>query len=378
MSNRLTLDFLFFDAGGGHRSAATALKAVIDSQNRGWEVRLVNVQEILDELDVFQKIFGIRGQDVYNLVLAKGWTLGSEYMIGPMHAIIRLYHKAQVRLLTKLWHSRRPDLVVSLIPNFNRSIFDRLQTALPGTPYISILTDFADYPPHFWMEQQPQYFICGTDRAVDQALHLGHPRDKVFRVSGMILRPQFYEPEPIERESALLKLGLEPDVPTGILLFGGAGSPAMKSIAERLGNSEQSLQLIAICGRNAKLKEKLQKLQLRHKLFVEGFTQKIPYYMQLGDFFIGKPGPGSISEAIQLQLPVLVECNRWTLPQERYNAEWVKKQGVGMVLPSFTAIEPAVRDLLANKLPQMKQRTREMQNRAVFEIPEILARLARV
>src|SRR5271170_5502102 len=71
------LDFVFFDAGGGHRSAANALKAVIEQQGRPWEVRLVNLQEILDPLDIFRKYTGIRMQDVYNVMLQKGWTLGS-------------------------------------------------------------------------------------------------------------------------------------------------------------------------------------------------------------------------------------------------------------------------------------------------------------
>ena len=47
--------------------------------------------------------------------------------------------------------------------------------------------------------------------------------------------------------------------------------------------------------------------------------------MWLSDFFIGKPGPGSISEAIQMKLPVIIERNSWTLPQERYNADWVRR-----------------------------------------------------
>ena len=62
---------------------------------------------------------------------------------------------------------------------------------------------------------------------------------------------------------------------------------------------------------------------------MEGFTTSVNYYMQLADFFIGKPGPGSVSEALAMQLPVIVECNAWTLPQERYNAEWVVEKEVG-------------------------------------------------
>ena len=68
-----TIDFIYFDAGGGHRSAATALKAVIEQQRTPWRVRMVNLQEVLDSLDVFRKLTGIRLEDVYNKLLARGW-----------------------------------------------------------------------------------------------------------------------------------------------------------------------------------------------------------------------------------------------------------------------------------------------------------------
>ena len=54
--------------------------------------------------------------------------------------------------------------------------------------------------------------------------------------------------------------------------------------------------------------------------------------MLLSDFFIGKPGPGSVSEAVAMRLPVIVERNAWTLPQERYNAEWVLEKQLGLVV----------------------------------------------
>ena len=79
------IDFMFFDAGGGHRSAATALKSVIDQRNLPWDVRLVNLQEILDSLDVFRKVTGLRLEDLYNKMLAKGWTLGAAQWLKLVH-----------------------------------------------------------------------------------------------------------------------------------------------------------------------------------------------------------------------------------------------------------------------------------------------------
>jgi len=371
-----TLVLVYFDAGGGHRSAAMALQSVINAQERGWNVRLVNLQEVLDSLDVFRKITGIRLEDIYNLVLAKGWTLGSAYLLPLMHGVIQVYHPAQVKLLTGYWQTNPADLVVSLVPNFNRALFQSLQRALPKAPFVTILTDLADYPPHFWMEEQPQYLVCGTERAMQQARSLGYEESRLFRTSGMILRPEFYTRPACDRAQELIKLGLDPALPTGLVLFGGEGSNVMLAIAERLGNSSLELQLIFICGRNEQLRERLTRRTTRNKIFVEGFTKQIPHYMQLADFFIGKPGPGSISEAVQMKLPVIVERNAWTLPQERYNADWIRELGIGFVLENFRGVEKAVSELLTgDRLPAMKARIGALNNRAVYEIPPFLERI---
>jgi 1,2-diacylglycerol 3-beta-galactosyltransferase len=99
--------------------------------------------------------------------------------------------------------------------------------------------------------------------------------------------------------------------------------------------------------------------------------------MALADFFIGKPGPGSISEALQFHLPVIVECNSKTLPQERYNAEWVTEKGYGIVVPSFKRIAPAVQRLLQSAtFDEFRRKASEYSNRALFEVPIILEQCA--
>jgi hypothetical protein len=369
------LNFLFFDAGGGHRAAANALRAMIESERRPFEIELVNLQEFLDDLDIFRKLTGLRMQEIYNLLLTKGYTLGAAQILAGMHVIIRLFHGQMVPKLEALWRKNQPDMVISLIPNFNRAIFDSLGRALPGVPMVTVITDFADYPPHFWLEPQDQFAVCGTERAREQALSMGLAKEKVFLVSGMILNPRFYEIPPIteeERAKARIRLGLRADQPVGLVLFGGQGAPVMESIARDLPNR----QLILICGKNEKLAKRLRETPHAAPMFVEGFTQEVPRYMQLADYFIGKPGPASISESIAMRLPVIVERNAWTLPQERYNAEWVVERGVGIMLKSFRDIGGAV-DALLEPAAYAKYRaaTEGFQNRAVFEIPDILDRV---
>jgi len=159
-------------------------------------------------------------------------------------------------------------------------------------------------------------------------------------------------------------------------MFGGQGSKAMLDIARRLSRSKADFQLIFICGRNQKLAAALAKIPMMHRRFIEGFTTEIPYYMHLSDFFIGKPGPGSISEALAMKLPVIVERNSWTMVHERYNADWIEEMSVGLVVQSFRRIDKAVEKLLEpSNLAYYRNNAARIRNRAVFEVPEILARI---
>jgi len=366
----------FFDAGGGHRAAATALEMAIRAQNRPWETHLLNLQELLDELDILKKYANIRIQDFYNNMLRTGWTLGSTQLMRVLQLVIRMYHRPMVRMLEKYWRQSQPDMLVSFVPHFNRALGESFARAFRGRPFVTVLTDIADYPPHFWIERQPQFLVCGSDRAVAQARALGHGDDEIFRASGMILHPRFYEPPVQDPIAERIRLGLRPDLPTGVVLFGGHGSKVMLEIANRLDRSQLNLQLILICGKNEKLATALRAGQPRLPRFVEGFTTKVNYYMQLADFFIGKPGPGSVSEALAMRMPTIVECNAWTLPQERYNAEWIIEKEVGMVLHNFRDIEQAVAKLIdPPTLARFRANASALNNRAVFEIPGMIEKI---
>jgi UDP-N-acetylglucosamine:LPS N-acetylglucosamine transferase len=363
-----TVDLVYFNAGGGHRSAAVALDAVIRELSLPWTVRLVNLFEVLDPRDVFGKTTGMKPEQYYNARLARGWTLGLGQELKVLQALIRLSHKSLTAQLQRHWQSTQPDLVVSLVPNFNRAMYQALRQSRPNVPYVTILTDFADSPPHFWIEpNQAQHLICGTAKAVAQARAAGYDEASIHATSGMIIRPDFYRTLPIDRRAERLKLQLDPDRPTGIVMFGGHGSQVMRRIAKRLDDT----QLILVCGHNSALADELRGSSSRAPRAVIGFSAQIRYFMQLSDFFIGKPGPGSISEAIQQRLPVIVVRNAWTMPQERYNAQWVEENNAGLVLDSFKGIHTAVSALTA-QLNDYRTCVGRIHNRAIFEIPGIL------
>jgi UDP-N-acetylglucosamine:LPS N-acetylglucosamine transferase len=371
------IQIIFHDAGGGHRNAAVALQAMANAQNRDWQVELVQFQEMTDRLDVLRKVTGIQIQEQYNILLRNGWTLGSGYLLRVLQWTIRIFHGPLVRLLVSFWRTHPADLLISVIPHFNREIVESWDRVYPGRPFVTVITDFADFPPRFWIEPvKEQFVIAGTEKAVEQARAMGKDDAHVFRVSGMVLRPEFYQESSVDAAAVKKELGLREDLPTAMVLFGGFGSKVMYEIVERLDAALLPVQLILICGKNEKLAARLKARKWNIGTSVIGFTKEVHKLMRAADFLIGKPGPGSIAEAMQRGLPVLVECNAWTLPQERFNAEWVTEKRVGVVLKSFDDVVSGVKEMLEPaKLAEFKKNVAAQNNRAIFEIVEIVEKL---
>ena len=366
-----TIDLVYFNAGGGHRAAALALQGAIAQQQRPWSVRLVNLFEVLDSRGRFRQVFGAPPEDLYNRRLARGWTYGLAQELKLLQAGIRLAHASLVDRLRSHWAATEPDLVVSLVPNFNRAMRESLAAALPGVPYATVMTDMADFPPAFWIEPGAgQTVVCGSERALAQARDMGLSNAQLRLTSGMPLRPAFYEPPRVDREGGLRGLGLDPSRPTAAVMFGGQGSMQMLRIARLLGD----LQLILLCGHNAALVDALNAQRDAAPRAAIGFTADVAHYLRLADFFIGKPGPGCLSEAVHCGLPILTVLDGSTMPQERWNAQWVREQGVGVVVSSLRGLEAGARAVIAD-LDALRARTRQIDNRAIWELCDIVAGL---
>ena len=192
----------------------------------------------------------------------------------------------------------------------------------------------------------------------------------------MILHPRFYDPPVEDRSAERVRIGLRPDLPTALVLFGGHGSESHAGYRRSPGpvKSRSSINLDLRTGTTS-FRDALQAKKSRLPRFVEGFTSKVNHYMQLADFFIGKPGPGSVSEALAMKLPVIVECNAWTLPQERYNAVWIVEKEVGLVLKNFRKIDEAVARLIEPAtLARYRANAAALHNRRGFRNPQKFCR----
>ncbi|AFY75723.1 UDP-N-acetylglucosamine:LPS N-acetylglucosamine transferase [Pleurocapsa sp. PCC 7327] len=383
MKKKVAIEFLTSQGGGGHYATYNAIRSVIEQQQLPWQLNVTDMDDLVASLAEKQSIvniyelFGISSHDLYNLMLKSGWTWLFPLMFRLNKLLIKLNYDFGLKFFEQYWRERQPDLVVSIVAFYNKVAWESLEKVKPGTPYVTVPIDFEDLPPGSWMEPETDnYTICGTERAAQQACSLGIKPERIVKTSGMVIHPRFSEPINCDRKVERQRLGLAPDCLTGLVMFGGQGSKVMLDIAKRLECFQDQLQLIFICGLNEELVVALRNSPGLQKRFVTGFTQDMPYYMHLSDFFIGKPGPGSISEAIAMKLPVIVECNFATLIHERYNAKWVQLKEVGLVLRSFREIDRAVEEFLdPQKLARYRANVAAIDNRAVFEVVEFLKKI---
>ena len=163
--------------------------------------------------------------------------------------LVKLNYNTGVEFFTSYWKEQQPDLVISVVTMCNKVLWDALQRAKPGTPYVTLPIDFADYPPGFWFEPDTDSVVfCATQKALEQARTLGVKENCIVPTSGMVIHPRFYKPIHCDRRLEREKLGLDPDCLTGIVMFGGNGSETMIRIAKKLEAFGPKLQLIFLCG----------------------------------------------------------------------------------------------------------------------------------
>jgi 1,2-diacylglycerol 3-beta-galactosyltransferase len=371
------------DAGGGHRAAARALVAAADETASPVRFRVENFQELLLPLDVLKRLTGVSLESAYNLILKHRASALMVPLLRVMHAAIRVRRRTLVRTLVEwLQKQEHPEAVVSVFPNFNGVLQDAVREAIPGVPLVVVLTDLADFPKRFWIEPGLDRVVVGTPEAAAQAVSLGVEPARVSQVSGMILNPRFYKSGgPDVRERVRLELGLAAPDFAVMLLFGGKGSPELVPLAERLLREDRELRVIAVCGDNPPLYQSLAPLDAASggRLRRFGFTDRVAELLAAADLLVTKPGPGSLSEAFQLRVPVVVTRNVHTIPQERFNTELVAKRGVGLVVASWREIPGAVASLRAEpgRLASMRASLSALPpNRAVYEVLEVIAATA--
>jgi 1,2-diacylglycerol 3-beta-galactosyltransferase len=354
--------------------------AAAEETGAPFRFRVESFQQTLLPLDVLKRATGLSLEDAYNLILRRRASALMVPLLRVMHGAIRVRRPAIVRTLAAwLRDQPRPAAVVSVMPNFNGVMRDAIREAIPGVPLVVVLTDLADFPPRFWIEPGIDRVVVGTDEAREQALAIGIPEERVVRVSGMVMHPRFYRAGgPEVRDRTRGEMGFARADFAVTLLFGGKGSPEMAPLAERLLDASPALRVVAICGENPTLFERLSPLEARAagRLVRLGFTDRVAEILAASDLLVTKPGPGSLSEAFHQRVPVVVTRNIHTIPQERFNADYVRQHGLGLVVGSWREIPAAVLRLFRDPAERQAMCARLAAlppNRAVYEVIDLVA-----
>jgi UDP-N-acetylglucosamine:LPS N-acetylglucosamine transferase len=368
------------DAGGGHRAAANAFVAAAAERKTGFRLEIRSISDALEPIDWIRRATRVSMEETYNNMVRRGWTLGLVPLLRGMQWIIRRAHNKVVALLSEDLSRRRPALVVSLAPNFNTPLRDAVRRAHPGIPFIVHLTDYADFPPNFWMVPGLDYLVVGGEEAVEQALGIGLTPDRISRHSGMPLHPRFYPRSSPDRALAVRReLGIEDGAFVSLLLFGGKGTPEMAALSRQILAAVPEGHVIAVGGSNPRLVKRLTAIAAAEpRLHAFGFSDRVADLMAASDVLVTKPGPGSVAEALHQRVPIVTIANNRTVPQERFNALYLADRGFGYVERRWRDLPARVQKLAQDPLGRRAMVERQMalpENRAVYESLDLLGEL---
>lgn len=364
---------LYTDAGGGHRSAAETIQTELCRDQR-YRVTLVSAyRDLFADLDVFRRFTPYDAERIYNeLVLGQGRTglfCVLYYLIAA--AGVRAKRAKGITALRALFARTRPDLVISVMPLINQAVIMALSDAqdiAQKPPFLIWLTDWMEMSRHSWFPRGGGYYaVCGTELGCRQLGRGARRADEVFHTEGLLIRASFLEAVVRDKQSTCRTLGLPTDKPVICVMYGGGGSWRMLKLAETVQNLRLDVQLLMLCGHHQSLADSLRRRNWDFPLQVVGFTPDVHHYLAAADLFVGKPGPGSVSEALALGLPMLLD-RKMMLPQERPIVPWIEQQQYGLGFRSMAEF--------AERLSRLLDANRSLRpppgNRAAAQLPEIV------
>lgn len=356
------------DSGGGHRSAAVALKEAFETIEPGkWHIHFIDIFSLLP--------FPLNksGGTYRPLVTYAPWLWSSLWRLAQRAWFLNivfgffnpLVRKALVRLITDY----RPDIAIS-VHQFSNVIPAKVfrESGWSGF-FATVVTDLITTPLAWFYPGVDACFVP-TPEARDKALRAGVPPNKIY-LKGFPVSFRFFPPE--DRKTIKKALGLEEESPVLLLMGGGEGMGKIFPVARAINEASIPAQLLIVTGRNAALRRALEKLAWKIPCRIYGFVDFVHLLMQASDVVLTKAGPGTIYEAINVGVPILLID--FVPGQETGNVGFVERSGVGAFASSPEKAIAILREWLANPdaLEEMREKTRALANpRAALEIVSLL------
>lgn len=318
--------FYFSDTGGGHRSAA---EAIIEAIGIEYPNRVTT--EMVDFFKDYAPLPFNKMPDWYpHMVKAPQlWSASFHATDGraQARAITATMWPLARRAAKALVQSHPADLIVTVHPFANTFALKALGKNRP--PFITVVTDMVTTHA-LWYDARADLILVPTEKARERAIKYKMNPEKV-RVVGLPVADRYCKP--MKRKSSLRKkLGWTVDKPTVLLVGGGEGMGPLAKTAYAIDASGLDLNLVIVCGRNQKLKATLEEHSWENPAYIYGFTREMPDFMRAADFIVTKAGPGTIAEALNAELPIILYAK---LPgQEDGNVTFVQEEGAGVWAPT--------------------------------------------
>ncbi len=347
--------------GGGHLSAANSIKQCIDENFSDFETMLVDCMSYVNK--PINKIT----TSAYKQIAKKfPWAWGEVYshsQKGPIAHISSTANNLMAKKLLKLIKEYQPDIVISTHPFGSQMVSYLKRKALVDCKLATIMTDFAPHEQWLVGKEQVDYFFVSHEKMKQELINNSNiPENKVF-ATGIPLSNRFLKH--FNRAKIMNSLELNPEKRV-ILFFGGGefglGREKTIKILKAFINNVTEYQIVAISGRNERMKKEFDKLvQEEHAeniVKVLGFTKQVPELMSISDLVVTKPGGLTTTESLASGLPMVV-IN--PIPgQEEENAEFLENAGVAIWLRKHDDYDTIINNLLADtkKLHKMKVNTK--------------------
>ncbi|MBX7174982.1 MAG: glycosyltransferase [Pyrinomonadaceae bacterium] len=359
--------------GAGHLRAAEAVEKAFKQLNFAEEVRNIDVLNYTNPL--FRRLYGKAYLDmVNNMPEVLGWMYDS--LDKPWEnerrrfALDRLNTQPLINLLKK----EKPDLAVCthFLPS---EIISWLKAkGKVDFPQAIVVTDFDAHA--MWLcHHYEQYFVALEETKVHLS-KIGIPAEKIT-VSGIPIDPVFAESK--DKFAMREKFGLAQDKFTIMVSAGGFGVGNIEHLLQALSELETPSQILAICGRNEDLKNKLEKLAVeklnneRVKFNPIGFTREMDEYMSASDLIVGKPGGLTTSEALAKGL---IFCVVNPIPgQEERNSDHLLEKGCAIKCNNLPILAYKIDQLVKDteRFEKMKENIAKLARpNAAFEIAKIV------
>lgn len=382
MTKRKHITVIYTMAGGGHLKAAESLKEVLEGTGR-YRVTMVNPYiELMPHLDLWQRLTKMTSEDIYNKkVIGEGRTglFCLTYYAGILLNFKLAYREGR-KLLGDYFKEQQPDMVISVLPMLNRVIFDAVedysQTVKEekNVEKAVLITDWTEYGRHIWFPKGRDYYaICGTDDAFKRASSYKNLEGRVISTDGLLLMPSFQEAGQQDKRTVKEGLGLNSDQPVLCMLYGAQGSWRMKALAQAMVQQSSDFQVLFLCGRNEALARDLVEMKMPFPHKIVGFTNEVPRYLAATDIFVGKPGPGSVSEALHFGQHLLLD-KTMALAQEVPVLKWVVRSGAGAAFKNERDFMTGLSGLL-EKMAERSHSPEARPNIASRQIPALIDKI---